>query len=666
MKRTHLFWPLLGYTAISMILFGGNIADGIFNMGADPTAYIWFLNWWPYAITNGLDPFFTHAVWEPTGFSLMWSTSVPALAILGAPLTAIAGAVVTFNVLTLAAPALSAFTFYILLLHFECRRPAAFVGGFLFGFSSYALGQMLGHLSLEFVAIIPLFVLLVVKRVRHDIGRGSFIASLTICAVLQFGISHELLATSAFVALLAYMAFYVRYRQSVDLAGLAVDSGISAALSLLVLGLPLYYMFRDASQVPAIIHGAKQYSADLLNFVVPTPVTAVGGAAFERIAVRFPGNYSEEGAYLGIPLLVTLILAIHRFWSTRWLLPLLAVLLGTVVLSLGPDLQIAGKSVGIPLPWRIVEHIPIMRHALPTRFTLYVSFVVALLVALWLSSASLTKLGRSARGALATLAVLAILPNPDWFIFTAPDTPRIFQPDSGVTPFEPDDTILVLPYAQFGNSMLWQTESGMAFKMASGYLGFPPRRFTQLPANGYFSGSPMPADPERFNSDVSAFCMLNGVRAIVIAPGTEPNLRARLEALPWERRTDSGTTILMVPPDLNAPYMVISGDYFGSVVEAETWMGKRIEVTNASSKPRELVLMRRYIPSRVGPFDVTVTLPGKATHYRLEDADIVIAVPAHSVMYIESNKTWNPKLYLKNDDERDLSFVVRVNPAPAQ
>src|SRR5205807_1669551 len=32
------------------------------------------------------------------------------------------------------------------------------------------------------------------------------------------------------------------------------------------------------------------------------------------------------------------------------------------------------------------------------------------------------------------------------------------------------ETVLVLPFGQLGNSMLWQAETGMWFRMAGGYL----------------------------------------------------------------------------------------------------------------------------------------------------------------------------------------------------
>jgi hypothetical protein len=43
--------------------------------GGDPIQFMWFLSWWPYALTHGLDPFQTHYIWSLSGVNLLWVTS---------------------------------------------------------------------------------------------------------------------------------------------------------------------------------------------------------------------------------------------------------------------------------------------------------------------------------------------------------------------------------------------------------------------------------------------------------------------------------------------------------------------------------------------------------------------------------------------------------------
>ena len=54
-------------------------------------------------ILHGLNPLHTGLLWAPSGYSTTWITSVPALALLAAPVTLLAGPLVSYNLLMLAA-----------------------------------------------------------------------------------------------------------------------------------------------------------------------------------------------------------------------------------------------------------------------------------------------------------------------------------------------------------------------------------------------------------------------------------------------------------------------------------------------------------------------------------------------------------------------------------
>jgi hypothetical protein len=83
-----------------------------------------------------------------------------------------------------------------------------------------------------------------------------------------------------------------------------VISGCAAA----VLVSPfLYYLIRELTPNPSVnwFDVTKVFSADPLNYIIPTPVTGIGHAWFASLAAKFNmQNYSESGAYIGLPLLV--------------------------------------------------------------------------------------------------------------------------------------------------------------------------------------------------------------------------------------------------------------------------------------------------------------------------------------------------------------------------
>ena len=69
------------YLFLSLLYFGklGDWGHMYLGWGLDPIQFIWFLNWWPWAIAHRLNPFISYYVWYPQGFNLTWATSVPSV-----------------------------------------------------------------------------------------------------------------------------------------------------------------------------------------------------------------------------------------------------------------------------------------------------------------------------------------------------------------------------------------------------------------------------------------------------------------------------------------------------------------------------------------------------------------------------------------------------------
>src|SRR6185437_208372 len=104
--------------------------------------------WWPHALAHGLNPFHASSIWAPQGLDLAWTATAPGMALLFAPLTIAAGPVVSYNVAAILLPALAAWTAFLLCRHVTRSLWASLVGGYLFGFSSYMIGQLEGHMHM--------------------------------------------------------------------------------------------------------------------------------------------------------------------------------------------------------------------------------------------------------------------------------------------------------------------------------------------------------------------------------------------------------------------------------------------------------------------------------------------------------------------------------------
>src|SRR5262249_58009424 len=186
-----------------------------------------------------------------------WSPTAPGLGLLFAPLTALAGPVVAFNIAYLLAPAASAWTAFLLARYLTGSLWASIIAGYLFGFSDAVLRQIWpGNLNLSAVFLFPLFALVIVRHVRGDLAGRGLAWRLGLLVAFQLTISTEflLLVTIAVVACLGLgYASYRELRPRIVSALAPVAAGY--ALSVLF-ALPfVYYLltdYRAADLVPNI------------------------------------------------------------------------------------------------------------------------------------------------------------------------------------------------------------------------------------------------------------------------------------------------------------------------------------------------------------------------------------------------------------------------------
>jgi hypothetical protein len=516
-----------------------------FGTLGDPQIYMWFLSWWPYAITHRLNPFLTHVVWAPNGINLTWATGMPALALLAWPITAHWGPIVSFNVLTTAAPIISAFAGFLLCNALTNKYLPSLVGGWAFGFSSYEIG----HLPLDFTACIPALAWLAVLRYRRGISGRMFVAADTGLLTLQFGSSTEIFATATLFGFIALILCYLL--QAADrrrLMIVSIEFGCCYIICLIVVSPYLYYMVKERSALPPLLQPRDVYVADVLNYLVPTQATAVNGAWAASISRHFTGNDPENGAYLGLPLLMIIAAFGVSSWRDRQARILLSIFLVLVFCSFGPYLHFKGRSL-CPMPWWLGEKLPLLGQALPVRFSLYTSHMAAIMAAMWL--ASLSKQQSMLGYMLALLAMLALMPNTRgkrsyWFTeLHNPYLPAFFSAGDYKQVLKPGDNIIVLPYGYLGYSMLWQAVSEMYFRVTGGYVtAYIPSAFARYPAiQMFYARKPTP----EVQDDIAAFCKVDGVRQVILTAGAVAQWDSVLRMMGWKRMEVGGIIMYRVP-----------------------------------------------------------------------------------------------------------------------
>ncbi|MBV9392215.1 MAG: hypothetical protein JOY96_10015 [Verrucomicrobia bacterium] len=656
---------LILYVMVSLAFFGttGNYSQTYFGIGADPASFIWFLNWWPWAIAHWLNPFISHFVWYPEGYNMTWATSVPSAALMMFPVTWLANAVVSFNVLTLLAPALSAWTAFLLNLYLTRDVSSSVIGGYLFGFSSYELGELLGHLNLSLIFMAPLFLLLVMLRLRGDLKTVRFVPGLAVALLVQLGLSTEILATSCFFGGVTWIIFFAfagsAERRLLRVVGWEI---ILAVGVMTVLAAPfLFFVFQGLADVPSQIHPSEFFGVDPLNYFIPTDMMRIGGTLFASTVNRFGLlSHGIYGAYLGLPLILILILQIRCVGRRPYLKPLLVTLTTLLVLSLGPSLRLAGFTTGLWLPWGLALHLPFIHQALPFRFSLYVSLASALVAALWLSEER-GGWNRAGRFTIAALACVFLGPNLGKFRWTPLPLEPFFEPQNVVKFVRRGSNVVILPYDFTGPSLIWQWQSDMAFTQSGGYVGFSPQsawnwaesKFIWPVLQNFYAGTSGP----NFENDISGFCVSHNVSAILIGPGTPAPLAAAIEALGWQQTIDQGVRIVRVPDPQFLRFYYVLGDFW----PVDGWMGKEVRIVT-NGKPVQLRINGRGRPSKLGPVEIRIVIGSNASSYQITREDEQeFSLPANCSCTLTASSTFMPARIFFTEDRRLLSVALSLH-----
>jgi hypothetical protein len=456
---------------------GGRTYLGI---GADPQIGLWAFGWWPHAILHGQNPIVTHAIWAPDGVDLAWTAgTVPALALAFAPLTLLVGAFASFQVAYVLMPALAAWAAFLLCRHLTRAFWPAFAGGWLFGFSSYVLGQLQGHVFLTAVFALPLLALAVLRFLDGELGPRGLALRCGVLVAVQLAISTEVAFTATLALAVALVLGLVlapaRRRRIVAAAPALLGAYVLAA----AIDAPLLWYwvsdFRRGRVNPA---SPDTFALDALNLVVPTPVTALGHWWVGSVDARFTAGHAESGAYLGLPLLAILGIELARRRRTAAARFLLAAFLVTAAAASGTWLRVDGHRL-VTMPWEHVGYLPLFDDVLPARLSVYLALVAAVGAAGFAASASSP---RAARAGLVALAAVAIAPNPTLRWTTVAHEPAFIADGLYQRCLRRGEDVAVFPFSRHGDSMLWQVDAGFWFRQSGGYVApLPPPSFTTPP-----------------------------------------------------------------------------------------------------------------------------------------------------------------------------------------
>ncbi len=539
-----------GYLALAFAFFGRGLIGGFttkqFGFSNDPDLLDWMFVWWPRAIEHHINPFLTRAYWAPEGFNLTWTTSVPLLAIIAAPITKTLGPIASLNTLCLLSVALAAYSGFLLCRYVTGDWRAALMGGFIFGFSPYMLGSLsFGRLHLLSVWPVPLVVLASIKRWRSELGAVAYGAIVATLLAVEFYCSLEIAGTmtmfGGFALLLAWSCgvnggtkAFLRVALP---AGVGIICGLAAASPL------VYYFFFGPHAVRGVIWPESMVAGDFLNLFIPTIANELGEIpGLMNISGHFNhGLLAEALIWIPLPLLPIAYLYVRRHWrepAGRYLFDLLAIM---VVLSLGPMLMVGGHETKIGLPGKILYVTPLANSG-PARLSLYTFLLLAIMSSRWLVESAAAV--RTKACAMAAVAIF-MTPNCSASNWVRPVfLPRFYRDGVYRSYLKRGETDLILPVMYRDETMLAQARAMMYFNLADGFGPWPHYVEAWPILDGFALETWMPEGARQF----AAFLADKRVRHVLIDDRLMPDWKPIVSRLCASSEDVAGVTIVSPNP----------------------------------------------------------------------------------------------------------------------
>jgi hypothetical protein len=462
------------YMGLSLGLFGHLILSHMDQriMSAQPqdgVLFVWAFKWWPFAAAHHLPLFYTNFDWAPAGVNLTWATTIPGPSFLLNWLTSGHTAFFSFNMTELAAPALAAWTAYLL-----CRRITraffpSLIGGFFFGFSASLMDEIgQGHPSLTLVFLAPLAAYLIYRLLEGSIHPLLFMPLFAGVLYFQLTIGTEVFATMSVVGLLCalvLMAFGPNRRRVALLKAIPPVAG--GYLLAMAACWPLLHAAFFGPRIDKAIHfntigyGAKNGS-EFLRYLTPGRFSIFWG--------QFNHQWGDNPWYLSVPLILVIIafLITERRRKATW-----AVFAGFLVIlafSLGD--QMPGFPGSIE-PWGLVSSIPMLSIAQPGRLVTYGFLLVAVLVAMWLAQAKRPWL-IPLRWLLVLAAAVMTLPNFSVDVWTQVIPVPAFFTSNDYQKYIDRGQVVWVVSTHPSRQLTWQAGTDFYFRLAGGFFGGVP------------------------------------------------------------------------------------------------------------------------------------------------------------------------------------------------
>lgn len=456
---THGLWPDPATRAIA-----DNVNDQALNE--------WFLSHGVLFWTGDFS-LVTDRLNAPDGVNLMSNASNIFYSVTMAPVTALFGAAVTFTLLMAVNLAATATGWYLLLARtLGVSRGAALVGGVFAGFAPGMISQSNSHIHMTAQWLVPAIVYCVIRLTRVTTSRATVATAVGLALLVsaQLLVGEEVLFLTA-LSLGIFSAVYAACRPAWTrqvaprfLAGMAIAVGVAVVL----VAYPLWTQFSGPQHTPNAPFEPKYFYADVATFFLFSPLSIAGSPDVAHLAT----SSAEFNTYLGLPL----ILVVGALLVWRWRSPA-AIAIGVTgalltLLSLGPTVTDENVPTGFPSLYLLINDLPVINAALPTRYALGLIPLIGVLIAYGIDAAF--KARGFARVAVPVAVVAALLPNMPLPLAAVARAPVPEFISSGAwRECTPDGGVMVVVPASSPRQpdlMRWPAAANAAFAIPEGFF----------------------------------------------------------------------------------------------------------------------------------------------------------------------------------------------------
>jgi hypothetical protein len=469
-----------GYLVLSLVLSWHVLGHfrSLTSCGCgDGALTLWVIKWPAYALSHGLNPFYSSKLFVPRGINM--APNSLGLGIAAAPVTWLFGPVAALNVIDIVSPWLSALSMFWLLRRWISWDLASFVGGAFFGFSPFVIVSLaFAHPNFGLLAPIPLIVGCIDDLlVRHRFRPSRVGIALGVLLAVEFAISVEVLLLVTLFSIFGAVVggVWLLWRRDPTARRLVVNAlsplALAAAVAAVLLGYPLWFFFAGPAHLvgrawPNSPSGTVANApGDFVHGLISAPLTGI-----MHLFGGYQGPTLPQLGYLGVGVIAVAVVGAVVWRGDGYVRFFAAFGVVAAILSLG-------VGNGYWAPWRLFVHAPVLNNVVPVNITAILDTCVAIVVAKVIDhtrSVTVPRMGRMPGAFVASVvAAVAIVPTAAALWPNIPLTARpvvVPQWFTTVAPRLPHAVVLPYPAALGGiqSSMAWQAVEGMTFSLVGG------------------------------------------------------------------------------------------------------------------------------------------------------------------------------------------------------